>query len=457
MKFTVIIPAIFTGLATAGIALAAVSPEQAEKLKTTLTPLGAEKAGSQDGAIPAWTGGYTKVPEGYVNGQPRPDPFANEKPLYTITHANMERYADRLTDGEKALLGKYPDFSMEIYPTHRTEAAPQWVYDNTFKNATRAELTSDGNGVSNAYGGIPFPIPQSGAEAIWNNRLSWLGESFDTRFRAYVMNNNGARYLSSGGTRKNTFPYYWKGRDLAGFHSHLWSAGVTLVEEPNSSAGQAVQQREPMDYIKQVRDIWLYLVGQRRVRRAAQFAYDLPNFVEAGQGFVDTGFMLFGPQDEYQFALLGKKEMYVPYNDNRAYAVSSGKLLTPRFLNPDLVRWELHRVWVVDGKLKPGRRHVVPHRRYYLDEDSWQILWIDGWDAQGKLWKANYNLPLLAPDMPGITNQLSWGTYDLQNGYYIINMASNGDDGPLTPQYKLLPPLPLDDFSADALAAKMMR
>ncbi|HSX65601.1 MAG TPA: hypothetical protein VLF15_12785, partial [Pseudoxanthomonas sp.] len=42
-----------------GQAHAAVSAEQANALKDTLTPLGAEKAGNSDGSIPAWTGGLT--------------------------------------------------------------------------------------------------------------------------------------------------------------------------------------------------------------------------------------------------------------------------------------------------------------------------------------------------------------------------------------------------------------
>ena len=40
--------------------MAAVSPEEAAKLGTSLTPVGAEKAGNADGSIPAWTGGIPK-------------------------------------------------------------------------------------------------------------------------------------------------------------------------------------------------------------------------------------------------------------------------------------------------------------------------------------------------------------------------------------------------------------
>jgi len=152
-------------LVTANLfALAEVTPTEAARLKSDLTPLGAERAGNKDGTIPAWEGGYTKVWPGYQSGQPRPNPFANEKPLFQITAKNMEQYADKLSDGVKILLQRYPTYRLDVYPTHRTAAAPQWVYDNIFRNATRARITDNGWSLAGAYGGIPFPIPKSGFE-----------------------------------------------------------------------------------------------------------------------------------------------------------------------------------------------------------------------------------------------------------------------------------------------------
>ncbi|MFD2883816.1 DUF1329 domain-containing protein [Pseudomonas lini] len=127
-------------LAGMSLAQAAVSPEQAARLKTELTPLGGERAGNADGSIPPWNGGYTKVAPGYKAGDKRADPFAGEKPLYSIKASNMEQYASGLAEGTKLLLKKYPDYRLDVYPTHRSAAAPQWVYDNTGKNATRATL-----------------------------------------------------------------------------------------------------------------------------------------------------------------------------------------------------------------------------------------------------------------------------------------------------------------------------
>ncbi len=173
----VLLNAALCGLLASGYAQAQVSPEEAAKLKTTLTPLGAERAGNKEGTIPAWDGGLTKPAPGFKNGGRRPDLFPNEKPLFSITAKNMDQYADKLTDGTKAMLKKYPAYRVDVYPTHRTAAAPQWVYDNTFKNATRAKLVNGSAGPepSGAYGGIPFPIPANGAEAMWNHLLRWRG------------------------------------------------------------------------------------------------------------------------------------------------------------------------------------------------------------------------------------------------------------------------------------------
>jgi Protein of unknown function (DUF1329) len=162
-----------SAMMVAVVAHAGVTPEEAAKLKTTLTPMGSERAGNADGSIPAWTGGYTTVPAGYQSGQPRIDPYASEKPLYSITAQNMDAHAAKLTEGNKAMLKKYPTYRIDVYPTHRTASAPQWVYDNTFKNATRAKTPNMGGTVEGAYGSYPFPIPKTGNEVLWNHLLRW--------------------------------------------------------------------------------------------------------------------------------------------------------------------------------------------------------------------------------------------------------------------------------------------
>jgi hypothetical protein len=438
--------AALVAMTMAGSALAAVTAEEAAKLKTTLTPMGAEKAGNKDGSIPAWDGGYTKVPAGYKSGAPRPDFFAGEKPLYSITAKNMAQYADKLTDGEKGLLQKYPDFRMDVYPTHRSAAAPQWYYDNTFKNATHAKLTGKGYTFEGAYGGVPFPITSNPLEMMMNHQTAWTrGESSISPSRCFTVSPSGKVTLVSDGTQNQQFPYNFKDGSLATYNGYF-NMGHYVQSAPASKAGESILAHFPSVESKEI-GLWQYLVGQRRVRRAPSVSYDTPDSVTSGAGFFDEAFMQFGPYDHHEYKLLGKKEMYVLYNNNKANAAKPEELFTPNFLNPDLVRWELHRVWVIDATLAPGKRHVVAHRRYYLDEDTWQILLVDGWDAQGQLWRMTYTLTELAPDVPSLVANMAWGNYNLMTGGYYLNAATNG-----TTQFKVVPRRPDTFFSPEELA-----
>jgi len=441
-----LISGVCAGLFVAPLAQAAVSADEAAKLKTTLTPLGAERAGNKDASIPAWTGGMNKPPAPYQNGTTRPDYFAGEKPLLSIDAKNMAQHEARLSDGVRALMKKYPDFRIDVYPTHRTAAAPQWVYDNTFKNATRAKLVDGGQGTSDAYGGTPFPIPKDAYEVIQNHRLAWTGTYVQAPVRVWVVTADGKRAMASGGTQSFRKQYYDPEGSLEKFDGY-YQLGKFLVSEPGSKAGEAILAHDAIN-ATQSRGLWQYLVGQRRVRKAPSVAYDTPDSVTSGIGLFDEAFNLFGPLDKYELKLVGKKELYIPYNNNKAAAAKVADLVTPNTLNPAQVRWELHRVWEIEATLAAGKRHVVPKRKYYVDEDSWQIMLFDGWDAKGELWRTNYTLTLLAPDIPAIVGNMVWGGYDLQTGAYFLNMASNE----LPTQYKPVAPIPRAFFSPEELA-----
>lgn len=445
------IPYAFWTMAAAALlplqALATATADEAAQLKGTLTPLGAERAANKDGTIPAWDGGMTKAPAGYRNGDPRPDLFAGEKPRLQINAKNMEQHADKLTDGVKALMKKYPDFRIDVYPTHRTAGAPQYVYDNTFKNATRAKLTDGGQGVEGAFGGIPFPVPHDAYEVIWNHRLAWLGVNTQTPLRVWVMTSDGRRSMASGGSQTFRRPYYDPDLSPEKFDGY-YSLGKFAATEPGSKAGEAILAHDGLN-ASSPRGLWQYLVGQRRVRKSPSVGYDTPDAVTSGIGLFDEAFNLFGPIDKHELKLVGKKELYIPYNNKRAATLKVADLVTPSTLNPDAVRWELHRVWEVEATLAPGKRHVAAKRKYYIDEDSWQIVLFDGWDAKGELWRTNYALMLTAPDLQGaVLGNVFWGGYDMQTGAYYLNMASNE----LPSQMKTMPTLQRSFFSPEELA-----
>lgn len=446
MKTTLNIAAAIVLATAAHTAMAAVGAEEAAKLQSTLTPLGAEKAGNKEGTIPAWDGAYAKVAAGYKAGDARADPFSTEKPVISITGKNADQYAAKLSDATLAMLKKYPNYRVDVYPTHRTGGAPNWVYENTFKNATRAKSIDGGFGVEGAYGGIPFPIVKTGYEAIMNHRLAWTGETAIFPLRTWIVTPDGKRSLATEAEQSIMRPYYFKEGSPEKFEG-IYQMGRLITRAPASKAGEGILAHDGIDNAHP-RGLWQYLVGQRRVRRAPSVSYDTPDSVTSGIGLFDEAFMLFGPIDHHQLKLVGKKEMYIPYNNNRAASAKIADLVGPQFLNPDLVRWELHRVWEVEATVAPGKRHVVAKRRYYLDEDTWQIILVDGYDAQGQIWRSNYTLTLLAPDLPAVVGNVMWGTYNVQTGAYLLNASSNE-----TPtQYKSIPRLPVSYFGPEELA-----
>ncbi|PZW70974.1 uncharacterized protein DUF1329 [Pseudomonas sp. URMO17WK12:I1] len=375
----------------AGNSMAAVSPQDAAKLGTSLTPLGAEKAGNAAGTIPAWNGGITQAPAGYKgSGTHHIDPFAADKPLFTITKANLAQYRDQLTPGQVALFETYPDsFQMPVYSSRRSGSAPQWVYANTAKNAVSAKLLDGGNGFADAYGGIPFPIPQNGVEALWNHIARYRGTYVVRRASEVAVQRNGSFSLVTS-QQEALFKFYDPKGSYADLNNILFYY-LSFTRSPARLAGGAVLVHETLDQVKEPRQAWGYNAGQRRVRRAPNLAYDTPISTADGLRTADDTDMFNGAPDRYDWKLLGKREIYIPYNSYKLTSpeVKYKDLLQVGHLNPAYTRYELHRVWVVEGTLKPGQRHIYSKRTLYLDEDSWQAAVVDQYDGRGELWRVS--------------------------------------------------------------------
>lgn len=429
-------------------ALAGVSADEAARLGKDLTPLGGEKAGNSAGTIPAWTGGIT--PSGRVNGR-RPDPFASDKVLYSVTAKNMAQYKDQLTDGVQALFKKYPDFRVDVYPTRRTATAPAYVVENTRKNATRAVLKGDT--VSGAYGGIPFPIPKNGTEAMWNHVLFWNGANYKFDVFGYFVTPDGKPVLTLDAKGDNERPYYAEGGSVedfekkGGFH---FNVRITNAGPP-VRAGEAFLNHQSVDASKD--EAWVYLTGQRRVRKLPNACCDTPAPQTAGIMTFDEQLLFTGRLDRFDWKLVGKKEMLIPYNTNRMNVpTTEAALLGEHFINPDHVRWELHRVWVVEATLRNGQRHQAVRSRYYLDEDTWMGVLADRWDQKGQLWRMLMQYPIAVPDMPGVSS-VAFGMYDLVSGAWFMNGMTNSKPAGL----QFVNPYAPDHFQPETMAAQAVR
>jgi hypothetical protein len=434
-------------LATPGHA--GVTEAEAQRLHGPLTPMGAERAGNADGSIPPWTGGLTLPAPGYRQGDPRPDPYPGEQKLFTITAANFTNYASRLPEGAQALFRAMPDFSMNIFPTHRTAAAPQSVYDNVFANATRAHAAPEGiaYGVAGAAGGIPFPIPHNGTEIVWNHLLSFWGAAREVHVRTYVGATDGSVDLTAGYHEITDFPYYTPGATPETVGAYYFKTR-RIQDAPAARAEQAYTAWQPIDTARDRYIAWRLLPGEHRVRKAPSLSYDTPDADASGLEEMDDYYLYFGGPDRYIFTILGKREMYVPYNNNRLYLLPASASIGPHHEVADAMRYELHRVWVVEGVLAPGKHHVAPRRRLYIDEDSWQVVYSEAWDEDGKLWKFGHGTMYVMPDVPAVVVGTQF-VYDLLLGGYAADFVFAGDRA----QYKVTPPHAADVFSAEGLAA----
>jgi len=396
---------------------AAITAEEAKALGTTLTPIGAEKAGNKDGTIPAYGGGLTSAPAGFKAGDGvRPDPFAGEKPRLVIDAKNMAQHADQLTEGTKALLQKYPSFRVDVYPTHRSVAFPKFVTENTMKGAVNAKTLNDGRSIEGVHAAFPFPIPKTGNEAMWNHLVRFNGPSYEAKYRNLSVDASGHATLATEGVSVQEFPYWDVSKPAA---ETFWRIKLTYTA-PARRAGEALMIVDPLDIGQKDRRAWSYLPGQRRVKVAPDLAYDTPNPGTAGATTFDDTFIFNGAMDRYDFKLVGKKEMLVPYNTYAAvYQAKQDDLLKPNHLNPDLVRWELHRVWVVEATLREGKRHVYGKRTFYLDEDSWSALASDEYDGRGQLYRAGFAYMAPSYDLPAPYTDM-FGHYDLVTRVYSL-------------------------------------
>jgi len=384
--------------------------------------MGAERAGNADGSIPPWNPANLVIPESFVPGSDHyPDPYADEEPLYVVTVDNWQEYASVLTEGTKGLFEKLgaDGFRMDVYPSKRTAEAPDWVYANARKNATGARLVEDGQKIEGNLPGVPFPIPQSGLEVLWNHMVRYA-EPYSQTYDVYYVGSNGRPILSTTAYATAVYPAFETPDEEVG--DKPWAKLRINYKAPARRAGEILLVHEPgADYSSgKGRKAWQYLTGQRRVRLAPAVAFDTPNPAVAGTSTYDDAAIWNGSPERYDWTLLGKKEMLVPASSYAfLFEQRVEDLLGEKFLSPDFVRWEKHRVWVVEGNLKAGMRHLYSKRRIYMDEDTWTAVAGETYDGKDNLWRVRFTYGARLYDRKAGAG--ASGSYDLLQNIYNLN------------------------------------
>ncbi|MBF8720534.1 DUF1329 domain-containing protein [Pseudomonas guariconensis] len=401
-----------------------VSGTDATTLGPDLTPMGAERAGNADGSIPAWTGKWRGTPPQVKfagPGTPYSDPYADEKPLFVITAQNMEQYATNLTDGQKALFKRYPNsFKMPVYPSHRDFRVDPQTEAAIARNAQTAKLSSDGNDALDAFGASPFPVPKNGNELILNHTMQARAVTEEANYNQVVVYADNNRVLEK--VNYKIYSLWSDPKQNAQSTNGVFTDFLLTTLEPVRKKGEIVVGHEFISAAAQPRQAWQYTPGQRRVRRAPTVGYDSPTGA-GGFRVYDEDRLFNGATDRYDWKIVGKKEVYIPYNNYKIDSpdVTQADIINAAgHINPDLMRYEKHRVWVLQATLKPSARHIYAKRTFYIDEDSWAATLADNYDSRGQLWRTNMQTSVYAYDIQRFHARL--GLYhDLIAGSYMVD------------------------------------
>ena len=396
-----------------------------------LTPVGAERGGNKDGTIPAWEGKLDVPVGGWSWGKFRGDYWRHksEKPLFSIDASNVEKYKDKLSPGQVQLIRQTKGYRMDVYPSHRNAAFPEFVLANTRKNAGHARLSLDGAYLKEAYlPAVPFPAPKSGAEAIWNFMLRYQGVGFEYPGGAYTCLSprpGSSEWIEAKGPQHNYFPCGKKGTTTPAQVGDVYYYIYFQYQNPPALAGQGLAQTW---YFAKNNEAYYYFPGQRRVRRLPSAAYDTPQIGFENQYTFDQPYLLNGSIDRHDWKLVGKREMYIPYNSFGMFNFNQKlhDVALPKYLRNESRRYELHRVWVVEGTVKKGMRHTEPKKVFYLDEDSWLAVAGESYDARGALWKVRESYPIPVWELGGSFASQPFVQYDLITGRYVFDQGAIG-------------------------------
>jgi hypothetical protein len=387
---------------------------------------GAEKGASKDGLVPAFEG-ESKPTGNWVYGKQREDywKYKDEKPLFVINASNVDKYADKLTPGQIQMLKQVSGYTMPVYPTHRDCGVPEIVAQNTTAGAGKSSIAKDGWSLESAVlPGVPFPEPKSGIEAMWNSLVHYQGVGFlYPDDLTYLSPRPGSdQSIETHSEVLNYFPWGEKGQHSPQELGGLQGGAFYVYRTPAALAGQGTMQR---NYYSKDTDTFYYFTGQRRVRRLPAYSYDAPLIGFENEYTADSPFIFTGNPDRFDWKLIGKKEIYIPYNVFAMQNVNAklSDVTGPHFIQPDFRRYELHRVWEVVGTVKSGMRHSTPKKVIYLDEDTWIAAVGDDYDAQGKIWKVKENDITPQWDI-GACNVNTFVQNDLADGRYLIDGAS---------------------------------
>jgi len=407
------------------------------------TPIGAERDAKLAMGIPEWTGGLREAPVGFDKAAGFKDPFESDAVLYFITSANLQQHAKLLTPGQVALFKRFPEYRLAVYPTRRSAAFSDAYYKAIAAEVGSIKLVKEGRALSgHTQSSVPFPDPKSGLEAVWNVLMRRPADSIESASASFVVGDSVAPRPVVSAEKIAWAPIFTTKPNATD-----WLFLLGEVIKPSSMAGDALLVNESTDYLDAPRRSWTINSGQRRVVRLPELSFDAPAGNSDALRTVDDVAGFNGSPERFDWKLIGKQELLIPYNNYKLTQkqLKYSQLYKGLLPDPNLMRHEVHRVWVLEAQLKPSARHVYSKRVYYIDEDSWSIALVDAYDTRGELWRTRMMLLFQAYTAPGM---FSAGEvlHDFQVRKTLFTGFQN-EEKPIEFNKKFLP----SDFTIDAL------
>ena len=332
----------------------------------------------------------------YQDGLPQQPGIA---PGMTIDRDNWQA-AEAVLLPEILSLIQAGDFRIRIQATTDLPVRTPYL-EASLAHAQQARLTETGQ-VEDYQAGRPFPVldaadPQAGLKALWNFRYRDLPQTLDIRAYVRGINSAGTIDRSNVGRMRMRFGMHRVGdehNDPQWQEKGIYMRATFRLIAPADQEGR-MRIMTVFDDDSQPQEILSYNPLNRRIRKSHSNL-----LARMGGGRYDIlmeeqpPLYFIGYLHEYEWTYLGERV-----------------LLLPGFLQADEVSfggknnwypeapWELRRVVAVESMPKAG--HPYGRRVFYLDVQTYALLAVLSYDADGQFARLTLNVHGHPDHVPG--------------------------------------------------------
>jgi len=231
--------------------------------------------------------------------------------------------------------------------------------------------------------GCPFPNPKTGLELAYNFECNTRGDTYHSRWAPLPNTNPRTR------TDRIADEEFW---EMFFIHRCDLDPKPNYTDNPKGiHRGQLMHMYLPPEMLNSrlltVRfiddskpdDSYLYYAQFRRIRRLS--TAERTNAIDGTDQIYDDGYMWDSPVHRNTYKLIGKKDMLVPRHTD---PTQSKRIMGQGM--PNNISYERCNMYVVEAVNKDPS-YIYKKRVWYIDPETYLILWQEMWDSYGKYWK----------------------------------------------------------------------